>query len=127
VRNQFEERLWTFIRAEFCRASRAGFSNLLVSFKQPGFKHEEEWRLVYSLGMWTKGGTQYHVGEMGLIPHLPLKLTHRAGIYCNRLPLPEVVQGPTAEPELALQALNSFLGDLGYNTSTRKSKMPLRF
>ena len=127
ARDQFAERLWSFIMAEFSQAWRDGFSYLLFSFKQPGFKYEKEWRLVYYLVKFDKG-TQYHVGTMGLVPHLPLRLAHTAGVYLNRLPLAEVVQGPTAEPALALEALRGFLLDVNHvTTQARRSEMPLRF
>ena len=67
---------------------------------------------------------------MGLIPHLPLKLTRTVGVYSDRFPLAEVVQGPTAERELALEALRRFLNGLGYTWTlvpVRASEMPLRF
>jgi len=130
ARVQVAVHLRTLIIAKFCEAWRDGFSNLLLSFKHPGFKYEKEWRLVYSVLKWVEKDTQYHVGTMGLIPHLPLKLTHTAGPHRHRFPLAEVVQEPTAEPELALEALASFLGNLGYRdpmVQVRRSTMPLRF
>ena len=76
-------------------------------------------------------GAQYHVGTMGLIPHLSLKLIHtHPGLHYNRFPLVEVVQGPTAERELAGEALMGFLRHLGYEmplVKVRASEMPLRF
>jgi hypothetical protein len=130
ARDQVAEHLRTFVMASFCQAWRNGFSDLLLSFKQPGFEHEKEWRLVYPVLKWEEKGTQYHVGAMGLIPHLPLKLTHTVGVYTGRFPLVEVVQGPTAERELALEALRRFLNGLGYTwplAPVRASEMPLRF
>jgi hypothetical protein len=127
AREPVAEHLRNFVMASFCQAWRAGFSNLLFSFKHPGFEYEQEWRLVYYLEQFGRG-TQYHVGTMGLVPHLALRLTHTAGIYLNRLPLAEVVQGPTAEPALALEALKGFLRDVNHvMTEAKRSEMPLRF
>jgi len=132
ARDQVAEHLRTFIMADFCDAWRDGFSNLLLSFKQPGFKHEQEWRLVYYISRFDEGAqyhVRYHVGTMGLIPYLPLKLIWTHGLYSNRFPLVEVVQGPTAERELSGEALMGFLFHLGYTTPFVKvsaSEMPLR-
>ena len=85
--DQVAEHLRTFVMASFCQAWRSGFSDLLLSFKQPGFEHEKEWRLVYPVLKWEEKGTQYHVGAMGFIPHLPLKLTRTVGVYSGRFPV----------------------------------------
>ena len=132
ARDQVAEHLRTFIMARFCAAWMDGFSQLLLSFKQPGFKHEQEWRLVYYIRRFDEGAQYhvgYHVGTMGLIPHLSLKLIHtHPGLHYNRFPLVEVVQGPTAERELAGEALMDFLRHLGYEmVKVRASEMPLRF
>jgi hypothetical protein len=87
ARVQVAEHLKTFMIGDFCRAASDGFSHLLFSFKQPGFEHEKEWRLLYQLNRWEEDAQsqyqqlQYHVGAMGLIPHLPLKLTNATGFY----------------------------------------------
>jgi len=134
ARDQVAEHLRTFIMADFCKAWTEGFSHLLLSFKQPGFEHEKEWRLVYHVSRFDQGAQYhlgYHVGTMGLIPHLPVKLIHTGpGFYHNRFPLVEVVQGPTAERKLAGEALMGFLYVLGYEppaVTVKASEMPLRF
>ena|ERR1700730_12932541 len=130
ARDQVAEHLRIFVMARFSQAWQSGFSDLMLSFKQPGFEHEKEWRLVCPVLKWEEKGTQYHVGVMGLIPHLPLKLTHTVGVSSGRFPVAEVIQGPTAERELALEALRRFLDGLGYMSPlvpVRASKMPLRF
>jgi hypothetical protein len=132
ARVQVAEHLRTFIMARFCQAWQDGFSPLLLSFKQPGFQHEQEWRLVYYLSRFERSdeAPQYHVGTMGLTPHLPLKLIKTHGFHSGHFPLLEVVVGPTAERELALEASKFFLAELGYSSaliSVKASKMPLRF
>jgi hypothetical protein len=153
LRGQTEERLWTLVMAKLCQASRAAFSDLLLSFKHRGFKHEKEWRLVFPSYRW-EDSAEFRIGATGLVPYLRVKLCRpfaaalqglpaeardaieglpaeaRDAIesFVHSLPLAEVVQGPTAEPALANEALERFLKGLRFHgVKTRLSEVPLRF
>jgi hypothetical protein len=151
ARDQVEEKLRTLVMADLCRASLNAFSDLLLSFKHPVFKHEQEWRLVFPVSRWEESGAEFRVGATGLVPYLPIQLTdttyspeilqHVPAEARARLETPEarawlerpcpslaeVVQGPTAEPALARDALDRFLQGLGHYAKTRWSEAPLRF
>jgi hypothetical protein len=66
---------------------------------------------------------------MGLIPYVELALVGPVAVFQAGLPLVEVVQGPTAHPDLALESLGLYLDSLGYDqpeTERRLSRIPLR-
>jgi hypothetical protein len=79
--------LRTFVKAEICQATRDALFPILISFKQPGFRHEREWRVALALD--RREASKFDVRPMGLVPYVPLKLTHFAGV----LPLRELIQG----------------------------------
>jgi hypothetical protein len=54
---------------------------------------------------------------LGFVPYIDMPIIGRAGVFTNRLPLWEFVQGPTAHSELAAESLR-LLGTL--------SRIPLR-
>lgn len=66
--------------------------------------------------------------SIGLVPYVELALRDRAGIFTGRLPLWEVTQGPTADPELSLESLRMYLDSqgFGFHTRTAASGIPLR-
>jgi hypothetical protein len=99
ARDQVEERLRTLVMADLCQASRRAFFYLLLSFKHPVFKHEQEWRLVFPVYRWEKGGAEFRVGATGLVPYLPIQLTETAYIP----PPAEVLQGLPAEARALLE------------------------
>ncbi len=126
TRDKFKEPLWTFVMADICRMARDGLSNLMLSIKQPGFEHEKEWRLV--VAQEKTDPPLYRVGPIGLVPYIPLKLTHWAGVYTKRFPIRRIVQGPTSELELGVEALRGFCRHLDLaHAEVSSSKMPLRF
>ena len=71
---------------------------------------------------------RFRESSMGLVPYVELPLIDQAGVFMGRLPLWEVVQGPTREPDLALESLTMYLESRGYgfHTNVRKSCVPVR-
>lgn len=65
----------------------------------------------------------------GLVPYVEIPLRERAGVFHERLPLWQVVQGPTDNPELAFEAASLYLEsvDYGFHTYFRPSRIPLRW
>jgi hypothetical protein len=105
--------------------------DLILRFKHYGFRNEAEWRLLCIVPS-KDANVQYHAGRMGLVPHISVKLTPITGvwIYKERMPLRVVVQGPTAEPHVAKEALDGYLRRRNYrepHTCIRTSTIPLRF
>ncbi len=64
----------------------------------------------------------------GFVPYVDLDVTDTAGVFTSRLPLWEVIHGPTAHPELALASLKLYLDGNGYgfHTAVELSRIPLR-
>lgn len=65
---------------------------------------------------------------VGLVPYVELPLLEGAGVFTGRLPLWEVIQGPTANPDLARESAAMFLESRGYgfHTDLKVSGIPLR-
>jgi hypothetical protein len=66
--------------------------------------------------------------SLGLVPYVQLSLEQRAGVFTGRLPLEQVVQGPTASPDLSLESLQMYLESRGFgpHTEIKVSGIPLR-
>jgi hypothetical protein len=64
----------------------------------------------------------------GFVPYVNLDITDTAGVFTGRVPLWEVIHGPTAHPELALASLKLYLEGNGYgfHTAVALSRIPLR-
>ena len=64
----------------------------------------------------------------GFVPYVNLDITGTAGVFTGRLPLWEVVHGPTAHPDLALASLKLYLegNSYGFHTEVALSGIPLR-
>jgi hypothetical protein len=69
----------------------------------------------------------FRKSPVGLVPYIELPLKDAAGIFTGRLPLWEVVQGPSPYPDLSLESLRLFLRSKGYSqTEVEISQVPLR-
>jgi hypothetical protein len=71
---------------------------------------------------------RFRISPVGLVPYVELPLRERAGVFTGRLPLWQVIQGPTLNPELSLESLQMYLESQGYgfHTEVRPSQVPLR-
>lgn len=71
---------------------------------------------------------KFRPSSFGVVPYIDIPLKDRAGIFTGRLPLWEVIHGPTTHPELALQSLILYLDahDYGFHTEVTPSQIPLR-
>jgi len=100
-------------------------------FKHPGFKEEQEWRLVLPVLKGQHPGdseVQFRETEVGLMPYVEVRPNgHQPGIDAL-LAIREVVLGPTRHPDLAEVAARRLLESSGYGDSVvmRRSKIPLR-
>jgi hypothetical protein len=75
-------------------------------------------------------GIEIHFREspLGLVPYVELPVLDPAGVFTGRLPLCQVIQGPTPNPDLSLESLRMYLESCGYgfHTEVRPSRIPLR-
>jgi hypothetical protein len=85
----------------------------LFSLKHPGFREEREWRILANFDSTDLSRVQFRQGQTTLIPYVELGLSGSGG--SERLPIREVVHGPTAHRELALQSLNSLFEKQGFD------------
>ncbi|WP_208741541.1 hypothetical protein, partial [Arthrobacter agilis] len=71
----------------------------------------------------------FRPSKLGLIPYVAIDLTKTTGVHAGRLPLTEVVLGPSSNPNLALDSLMLYMEARGYDedkTSIQTSGIPLR-
>jgi hypothetical protein len=87
-------------------------------------EHSTAWAQANAEGIEIK----FRRSALGLVPYVELPLLDRAGVFTGLLPLWEVVQGPTSQPELSAQSLGMFLESRGYgfHTKIKLSGIPLR-
>jgi hypothetical protein len=104
-------------------------SSRIVAFKDESFRQESEIRIVIPYGVDTlndkfEGGLRFRVSALGLIPYVCTG--DRKGIV-GRLPIRELVVGPSARQELIAESVNSFMEHNGYpGVPITLSKVPYR-
>jgi hypothetical protein len=66
---------------------------------------------------------RFRPSPMGVIPYVEIPMRDPAGVHARRLPLEQVVQGPTPHAELALSSLARFLEshEYGFHTKWKQS------
>lgn len=112
--------------------ARSLLAEFAFCFKHPSFKEETEWRLVHlrsRLDEERQLPVECRPTPTGFVPYVGLALPDAAGVFTGRLPIQEVVVGPTAHPELASLAVTKLLERYDYRwpiTSVRLSEIPLR-
>jgi len=108
------------------------FSEALASFKDPAYAEEGEWRLVQFGRAWdARGNTLFYPvlfrerrGEV--LPYADIDLS-RSKAYPGRLPIAEIVYGPTLDPERSSKALRLLIEGAGYGedeVKLRRSIVP---
>ncbi|WP_157998933.1 DUF2971 domain-containing protein [Citricoccus sp. CH26A] len=72
---------------------------------------------------------RFRQSSLGLVPYVEIPLLDTEGNFDGRLPLWQVIQGPTSHPELALDSLRMYLNSCGYGEPTEvlPSDIPLRW
>jgi hypothetical protein len=87
----------------------AGFKSFLgiiaPMIKDRAFHHEREWRLVVNSGAAPLGTLKFRVGRSIIIPFVALSLSEPGA----RLHVPEVVVGPTGNPDPAIESVKLVL------------------
>lgn len=99
-------------------------------YKHPGFAEEKEWRITVRLRRADLVGTgvpRFRDGSLGPVPFVPV------GVHSTtsppRLPIREIVVGPTQNPSLAERSVRLLLGSVGYGhaeVTVTPSVIPLR-
>jgi hypothetical protein len=102
----------------------------LVTFKHPAYEAEEEWRAISIYERDVPAGELHFRGQGALlVPYVKLDLSPSAGHQTGRIPITEVIYGPTMHPQLTEKSLRLLLDKHGYpwtHTAIRGSEIPLR-
>ncbi|MCI2975533.1 MAG: DUF2971 domain-containing protein [Actinomycetota bacterium] len=97
-------------------------------YKHPGFAEEKEWRIIVRLNrakLINAGLPRFRTGSLGPVPYV---LVDGYGATSpSRLPIGEIVIGPTQNPGLAERSIRLLLGSSGYDdVAITHSAIPLR-
>ncbi len=96
------------------------FFHVLMMFKDPKFKDEEEYRFVFIIPEYEKF-VQYYVANGILIPYIEIH-------FENKIPLENIIIGPRNNIDIAEVSINSFLKSKGYEgVKVTRSDIPLRY
>lgn len=95
---------------------------LAPALKDPSFAEEQEWRLVCLPISFENQNPHFRQGRSMLIPYYEHFFPNK-----TRVPIEELVIGPTPHPQLARDATHSLLSASGLTlTSVRSSSIPYR-
>jgi hypothetical protein len=104
------------------------FSEAIISFKDQAYSEEGEWRLV-QFGRALQGGqvlwkhpVQFRDRKGKVVPYADLDLSSRRGAYAGKLPIREIVHGPTQDSERSGKAIRILLDGCDY----REDQVALR-
>jgi hypothetical protein len=93
--------------------------------KDPGFHEEQEWRILAEFASNDLTAVRFRQGYTTLVPYVELNLS--AIDQSEKLPICEIVHGPSMHPTLAAQALDWVLKSNGFaNVTVSASAIPLR-
>jgi hypothetical protein len=123
--NTASEQLMPKLEEELRNLLAASWITMALSFKHPSLKNEREWRLCVSAATPAAAIKPSFRHSRGMVvPYCELRPRRPA----TRLPIEEIVIGPTAVPLLGHLGARELLDAHGYNrVSDRLSSVPLRF
>ena len=98
----------------------------LFWLKHPGFKEEQEWRILANFDSADVSRLRFRQGQTTLVPYVELGLAD-FGNREKKLPIREVVYGPSTHPQMASQCLESLFKKHGFDPpKIWGSTIPLR-
>lgn len=93
------------------------FSTHLMTFKNPNYSEEGEWRLI-QFGRYTDDSwvlpMKFRVRGGQIVPYADIDLTRSKGRLRGKLPIRSIVFGPSVNPERARKALTFLCESQGY-------------
>ncbi|MGC2077686.1 MAG: DUF2971 domain-containing protein [Xanthobacteraceae bacterium] len=112
---------------KLCQRTRLLLADCLLSFKNPAFQKEKEWRLVFlgdkAFRQSDMSVVNYRNTQFGLIPYVEYKTP----TLDNLLPIGVVIQGSRVEPKLSAEAVQGYLIRYGYTyANVRQTAVRLR-
>jgi len=81
------------------------FLRFAARVKHPGFKEENEWRLILTLDESSNEKVLYRSGKSTLVPYIEINIRDENG----RLNIPDLWVGPTPHPDLSRSSIEDFL------------------
>lgn len=110
---------------------RDHFAEYHFSFKNLAFSEEKEWRLIVQTNSGAREAVlkdlQFRASAGIAIPYLPIALTNVSFEDGGRLPITQIVYGPTIDSQRAKHSLRDLLDKYGYfSASVESSQVPLR-
>jgi hypothetical protein len=115
----------------------------MLTMKNPAFKEEREWRLIHVRSGFSRepeARVEYRPTRAFIVPYVALDITptgadmlarvpeqHRATVAeHNRVPVAQVIVGPSAHPEAAAAAVRAMVRDLHLGADVINSRVPIR-
>lgn len=122
------EKVWEVLRSRGTKIAHAHlvgyFIRLAPLLKHESFRGEKEWRLVSFPIPNSREGEDYRPGSTTMIPFYRLKLPAEDK---EGFPLPQIILGPTGQPEVSKAATKRFLDHCGISVDEiAVSSSPLR-
>jgi hypothetical protein len=110
------------------QAVSAWFSIISPSYKDPAFFAEREWRIVLSKPHKPMPGQRFRAGKSTVIPHVEIELNRDLDFkLSHEYMIRKVFVGPTPNPDLSLEALQSLFLSKGHDdVRVEKSAIPYR-
>lgn len=110
-----------------CMVFQERVAPLLFSYKHSAFLEEREWRLISLQPRDHLEQYRFRPGIGFLVPYVELDLHWRVGPNRGKLPISNVVIGPTLHPDLAKKSVELLLRKCGFHHVTiTASEAPLR-
>lgn len=97
-------------------------------FKNPAFRAESEWRMVLSKPHKPMPGVRFGLGKSSIVPYIEVVLNRDSKFELpNEYMIGKVLIGPTPNPDLSVEAVNSLFAYNGHSeVVVEKSKIPYR-
>lgn len=109
----------------YLRDAAIQFSTLILRLKNPAFEAEREWRLIsHRPEVQRRVKRSFRSSSLGVIPFYDWKPQRRD----QRLPITDVIVGPSPHGHISHLALRELLEEYGYRNSVRTdfSTIPIR-
>lgn len=88
--------------------------------KHVSFKNEKEFRIIHETNYNDEG--KYRYGKSMIVPYVEFSPLDGDG----KLPISEIIVGPTPHSELSKKSVQSLLNSKGYDIEVKTSKIPYR-
>jgi hypothetical protein len=102
----------------------------MLMMKNPKFVEEQEWRLIHyrdDFGFYAPQSIiEYRATRQFVVPFVSLDVSPMAGVNHGKVPITNVVVGPTAHPAAALSSIRAMLRESHAFAQVVNSEIPLR-